>query len=132
MGRKVCFIGEYGQVGTCIKENEDCHKCDSSQTHWEWVNSEQKESIKQSSDYYNKMFEKLITIERLVCDIRGIAIVVHNLGYPKLYKSLDLKTNYIHELIRDIEKLSIDRMHEQTEETKRDIERLKQVLKRIG
>jgi hypothetical protein len=127
-GRKVCFIDADGQVGTCIRDDEDCYRCDTQQDHLKWQKSEHE----MSSDYYDKIFEKLVTIEKLTCDIRGVSIVVHNFGYLELHAYLDLKLNYIQQLIRDIEKLSIEQMRKQAEEAGYDTQRIKLALERMS
>jgi hypothetical protein len=133
-GRKVCFIDADGQVGTCIRDDENCLKCDlaTMQTHYNWQKSEHEQKSKKSSDYYTDMYEQLIVIEKQMCGIRGISAVICNFGYRNLHEHLNKKTDTVDAIIRNLEQMLIEQMRKQREETGYDTQRLELALKRMG
>ena len=62
MSRKVCFIDDDGQVGTCITDDEDCVNCDFNEDkHKKWV--------KEIVDAKNKLDLSQVTIKQLIHEI---------------------------------------------------------------
>jgi hypothetical protein len=52
-GRKVCFIDENGQVGTCVKDDENCLHCNSEYDHFKWL-----KDVRTEDDISAKVFMK--------------------------------------------------------------------------
>ena len=129
-GRKVCFIGSDGQCGTCIRDDENCNKCDCVQSHSAWLNKiAEKVHLEAPEDYHMKLCKQVHVLEQTVYGMRDLATACQRMGFEKISDELYWRAGNIEEVMEKVDQLILASMKQ--EHANLDIEnaQLKQILK---
>jgi hypothetical protein len=135
-GRKVCFIDDEGQVGTCLRDDENCLHCKSEYDHFRWLKDVRTEDdisakvfMKTQEDYYMKICKQVHVLEQTVYGLRDCASALRRIGLEKVSDELDWRAGNIEEVMEKVDQLILASMKQ--EHANLDIENahLKQILK---
>jgi len=136
-GTKVCFMDTDGQYGTCIRDDEDCLKCDDGH-HKEWVDEIQKtekekyDKVQDHVSSYAKMSEQVHVLNQTIYGLRDLASALRRTGFGKISDELDWRADNIDEVIRKLDELIKKSAHDEFELIKSDNIKLKQILENLG
>jgi len=129
-GRKVCFIDRNGQVGTCIKDDENCIHCKSGYEHFKWIKemkTEDRDVVK--VDYYTKISEQVHILEQTVYGLRDLASALRRIGFGKPGAELEWRAGNIEEVMEKVDQLILESLKQENKDVDYENAHLKQILK---
>jgi len=95
MSRKVCFTDSNGQYGTCIRDDEDCLRCE--------VNKVQYEKFQEHVNLYARSRKAIHILDQTAYGIRDLASAFARMGNEKITEELRWRANNIEEARDDLE-----------------------------
>ena len=121
-GRKVCFIDDEGQTGTCIRDDENCLHCNSEYDHFRWLKDVRTEDDISEKvfmkvpeiDYSIKIYNQVHELEQTVYGLRDLASSCQRMGFEKISNELYWRAGNITEVIEEVDQLilaSLKREH---------------------
>lgn len=139
MGRKVCFIDNEGQVGTCLRDDENCLKCDFEYSHFEWLKDVKTEDdisakvfMKAPMDYHTELCKKVHILEQTVYGLRDLASALRRTGFEKIGDELDWRAGNIEDVIADIDQMILASLKQEHANLDCENAQLKQILKTMN
>jgi hypothetical protein len=127
-GRKVCFIDYNGQVGTCIKDDENCVHCKSEYEHFKWLKEMRTEDA-EKVDYRTKISKQVHVLEQTVYGMRDLASALQRTGFEKIGEELYWRAGNIEEVMEKVDQLILASLKEERKDVEYDNAHLKQILK---
>jgi len=131
-GRKVCFIDRNGQVGTCIRDDENCLHCNSGYEHFKWLKNMKTEDVDAVKvDYHTKICKQVHVLEQTVYGLRDLASACQRLGYEKISEELYWRAGNIEEVMEKIDQLILEFLKQERETLEIENAQLKQINENI-
>jgi hypothetical protein len=137
-GRKVCFIDNEGQVGTCLRDDENCLHCNSQYSHFEWLKDVRTEDdisakvfMKAQEDYHMKLCKQVHVLEQTVFGLRDLATACQRLGFEKISDEMYWRAGNIEEVMEKIDQLILEFLKQERENLEVENAQLKQINENI-
>lgn len=138
-GRKVCFIDENGQVGTCVKDDENCLHCKSEYDHFRWLKDVKTEDdisakvfMKIPVDYHMELCKQVHELEQTVYGLRDLASSCQRMGFEKISNELYWRAGNITEVIEEVDQLILASLKREHKNLDVENAQLKQILKNVN
>jgi hypothetical protein len=135
-GRKVCFIDANGQVGTCVRDDENCLHCNFQYSHFEWLKDVKTEDdisakvfMKTQEDYHMKLCKQVHVLEQTVYGMRDLASALRRTGFERISDELDWRAGNIEEVIERVDQLILASLKQEHANLDCENVQLKQILK---
>lgn len=142
-GRKVCFITDDGQVGTCVRDDENCLNCDSEYEHREWLKNVRTGNemgcwtttmdiqMKTSADYHSEISKQVHVLEQTVYGLRSLASACQRMGFEKIGDELYWRAGNIEEVMEKTDQLILASLKQERENVDNETAQLKQISENI-
>jgi len=133
--RKICFEGEDGQYGTCIRDDEDCMKCEmkARELHYEMIskyNKSVKVTTEEHSSNISNICKEMDILRQTVYGLRRMEEATRTIGLEKLSSDLSFRANTVEEVMETTLVLIKKHQHEELLMVQYDNEQLNKLLKK--
>jgi hypothetical protein len=133
--KKVCFEGEDGQYGTCIRDDEDCMQCEMKARglHYEMI-SKYNKNVKVTPEEHlsniSNICKEMDILRQIVYGLRQMSNATSVVGLDKVSDDLMWRANTVEEVMETTLELIRKHQHEEMLIMQYDNEQLNKLLKK--